>query len=137
MSNEKGLKDMTKNGVIGVLLPGTPYSLMMKDYVDARKMIDIGLPIALATDLNPNCWIENMQFIIQLACLNMKMTPAEAITSATFNAACAIGVNDTVGSLEEGKQADIIILDILNHKCLPYHYGVNLIETVIKKGNVV
>lgn len=134
MSNDQGLKQMAKKGVIGVLLPGTPFSLMMKDYAPARKIIDFGIPVALATDLNPNCWIENMQFIIQLACLNMKMTPAEAITAATFNAACAIGMNDIISSLEKGKQADILILDIPNHKFLPYHYGVNLVETVIKKG---
>ena len=78
-----------------------------------------------------------MQFIIQLACLNLKMTPAEAICTATYNAACSIGVNDFVGSLEKGKAADIIILDIPNHQFLPYHYGVNLVETVIKKGTIV
>lgn len=137
MSNDKGIKDMAKKGVIGVMLPGTPFSLMMKDYAPARKIIDLGVPIALATDLNPNCWIENMQFIIQLACLNMKMTPAEAITASTFNAACAIGLNKTIGSVESGKQADLIILDIPNHKFLPYHYGINLVETVIKKGFII
>ena len=110
-SNDKGLKDMAKKGIIGVMLPGTPYSLMIKDYANARKMIDLGVPVALATDLNPNCWIENMQFIIQLACLNMKFTPAEAICAATFNGACAIGLQNYVGSIEKGKQADIIILN--------------------------
>ena len=134
MSNDNGLKQMAKKGTIGVMLPGTPFSLMIKNYAPARKMIDLGISIALATDLNPNCWTENMQFIIQLACLNMKMTPAEAISAATFNAACAIGVNDKIGSLEKGKQADVIILDIPNHRFLPYHYGINLVETVIKKG---
>jgi imidazolonepropionase len=134
MSNDSGLKKMAKKGVIGVMLPGTPFSLMMKDYANARKMFDYGVPLALATDLNPNCWIENMQLIIQLACLNMKMTPAEAICASTFNAACSIGMNDKIGSIEKGKQADIIILDIPNFKFLPYHYGINLIETVIKKG---
>lgn len=134
MSNDKGLKQMAKKGVIGVMLPGTPFSLMMKDYAPARKIIDLGVPVALATDLNPNCWIENMQFIIQLACLNMRMTPAEAICASTFNAACSIGLNDIIGSLEKGKQADVIILDIPNHKFLPYHYGINLVETVVKKG---
>jgi len=137
MSNDKGLKQMAKKGIIGVMLPGTPFSLMMKDYAPARKMIDIGVPIALATDLNPNCWVENMQFIIQLACLNMKMTPAEAVTASTFNAACSIGLNDKIGSLEKGKQADIIVLDCPNHMFLPYHYGINLVETVIKKGCVI
>ncbi len=67
----------------------------------------------------------------------MKMTPAEAITAATFNAACAIGLNDKIGSLEKGKQADLIILNIPNHKFLPYHYGTNLVNTVIKKGALV
>jgi len=137
MSNEKGLRQMVKKGTIGVMLPGTPFSLMMKDYANARKMIDMGVPIALATDLNPNCWVENMQFITQLACLNMRMTPAEAINAATFNAACSIGMNNVVGSLEKGKQADIIILDCPNHMFLPYHYGINLVETVVKKGIII
>jgi len=133
-SNEQGIKQMIKQGVVGVLLPGTPFTLMMKEYTDARKMINMGLPIALATDLNPNCWIENMQFIIQLACYNMKMTPAEAITASTFNAACAIGLNAKIGSLEIGKQADIIVLDCPSHLFIPYHIGVNLVNTVIKNG---
>jgi len=137
MSNDYGLKQMANKGVIGVMLPGTPFSLMMKDYPSARKMIDMGIPLGLATDLNPNCWTENMQFIIQLACLNMNMTPAEAITAATFNAACAIGLNNTIGSLEKGKQADIIILDCPNHKFIPYHFGINLVESVIKKGIII
>ncbi len=137
MSSDKGLKEMAKKCVIGVLLPGTPFSLMQQTYAPARKMIELGVPVALATDLNPNCWTENMQFIIQLACLNMKMTPAEAITAATFNAACALGLNSTIGSLEKGKQADVIILDCPNHKFIPYHFGVNLVETVIKNGRIV
>ncbi len=137
MSNVEGLKQMAKKGVIGVLLPGTPFSLMMQQYAPARNMMDLGVPIALATDLNPNCWIENMQFIIQLACLNMKMTPAEAVTASTFNAACVIGLQDNIGSLEKGKQADVIILNCLNHMFLPYHYGINLVETVIKKGIII
>jgi imidazolonepropionase len=137
MSSDKGLKQMAKKGVIGVLLPGTPFSLMQDTYAPARKMIDFGVPVALATDMNPNCWTENMQFIIQLACLKMKMTPAEAITASTFNAACAIGLNGSIGSLEKGKQADIIILDCPNHKFILYHFGVNLIDTVIKKDYIV
>ncbi len=137
MSSDKGINEMARKGVIGVMLPGTPFSLMQNTYAPARKMIDSGVPIALATDLNPNCWVENMQFMIQLGCFNMKMTPAEAVTAATFNAACAIGVNDTVGSLEKGKKADVIILDCPNHKSIPYHFGVNLVETVIKNGKII
>jgi len=137
MSSDKGINEMARKGVIGVMLPGTPFSLMQDNYAPARKMIDSGVPIALATDLNPNCWVENMQFMIQLGCFNMKMTPAEAVTAATFNSACAIGVNDTVGSLEKGKKADVVILDCPNHKSIPYHFGVNLVETVIKNGRII
>jgi len=137
MSSETGLRAMSKNSVIGVLLPGTPFCSMMQRYAPARQIIDCGVPVALATDLNPNCWTENMQLMIQLACLKMRMTPAEAVTAATFNAACAIGLQDRVGSLEVGKQADCIILDCPNYRFLPYHFGVNLVETVVKKGCIL
>jgi imidazolonepropionase len=137
MSNDRGLISMAKKGVIGVILPGTPFTLMLKNYAPARKIINMGIPVALATDLNPNCWIENMQLIIQLSCLNMKMTPEEVIVASTFNAACAIGLNDTIGSIEKDKQADIVILDVPNYKFIPYVYGINLVETVIKKGKIV
>jgi len=137
MSSETGLRAMAKKGVIGVLLPGTPFCSMMKRFAPARQIINCGVPVALATDLNPNCWTESMQLMIQLACLKMQMTPAEAITGATFNAACAIGVQDRVGSLEVGKQADCIILDCPNYQFLPYHFGVNLVETVVKKGRIL
>jgi imidazolonepropionase len=136
-SSEAGLRALAQKQTVGVLLPGTPFCLMMQQYAPARKIIECGVPVALATDLNPNCWTENMQIIIQLACLKMQMTPAETITAATFNAACAIGMQTTVGSLERGKQADLLILDCPNHQFLPYHFGVNLVETVIKKGQII
>jgi len=136
-SSTKGLREMANKGVIGVLLPGTPFSLMMSEYASARTMLDLGVSLALATDLNPNCWIENMQFIVQLACVKMNMTPAEALTAATFNAACALGMQHTVGSLEKGKQADVLVLDCPSHKFLPYRVGVNLVSNVIKKGTVL
>ncbi len=136
-SSEAGFRAMAQKHIIGVLLPGTPFCLMMEQFAPARKIIDSGVPVALATDLNPNCWTENMQMIIQLSCLKMQMTPAEAITATTFNAACAIGLQNTIGSLETGKQADLLILDCPNHQFLPYHFGVNLVETVIKKGHVL
>lgn len=132
--SDKGIKKMAKKGIIGVLLPGTPFALMMEDYAPARKLINAGVPIALATDLNPNCWLENMQFIVQLGCYKMKMKPAEAIVASTFNSACSIGVNDKVGSIEIGKEADIILLDCPNHLFLTYNIGVNLVDTVIKSG---
>ncbi len=136
VTSEEDMKAMAQAGVVGVLLPGTPYSLMM-EYANARKLIDMGVPVALATDLNPNCWTESMQFIISLACYQMKMTPAEAIVASTINAAHAIDKAGEVGSIEIGKKADIIILDVPNYQHIPYHFGVNHVEKVIKDGVIV
>jgi imidazolonepropionase len=135
-SSDSDIRAMAESGVIGVLLPGTPYSLMMKDYADARKMIDSGMPVALATDLNPNCWTESMQWVISAACYQMRMMPAEAIVASTINAAHAVNRAGKVGSLEASKQADVIVLDVPNFEQIPYHFGVNLAETVIKKGQI-
>ncbi len=137
MSTDRGLRAMAETGVIGVLLPGTPFAIMEKHYPDARKMIEMDVPVALATDFNPNCYTENMQFIISLACYNMKMLPAEAITAATINAAFAIDRAETIGSLEIGKQADLLIFDVPNFHHIPYHFGVNQVEKVIKNGKIV
>jgi imidazolonepropionase len=135
--SEQGIEDMVSKKVIGVMLPGTPFSLMMDEYAPARRMIDAGVPIAVATDLNPNCYVENMQFMIQLCCFQMNMTPNEAITAATFNAACAIDRQDMIGSIEPGKHADILILSIPTHTMIPYHFGINHVKTVIKNGRKV
>jgi imidazolonepropionase len=136
-SNDEGLKAMAKNGVIATLLPGTPFCLMLKEYAPARKMIDLGIPIAISTDLNPNCWIESMQMIIALSCYNMKLTPAEAITAATINAACALERESTIGSLEVGKKADITVFELPNYQFLGYKIGSNSISKVIKNGRIV
>jgi imidazolonepropionase len=134
-TSEKGIKMLAESKTVGILLPGTPY-VLNSEYADARKMIEAGVPVALATDFNPNCMTESMQFIISLACTKMRMTPAEAITASTVNAAHSLRRND-IGSIEPGKKADIIILDIPNHKHVGYHFGVNLVETVIKNGEIV
>jgi imidazolonepropionase len=136
-SNDEGLEALKKTSTIATLLPGTPFCLMLKDYAPARKMIEMGIPIALATDLNPNCWTESMQMIIALACYHMKLSPAEALTAATINAACAIERQDEIGSIEVGKKADIVVFEVPNHNFLPYQFGVNLVSKVIKNGNVV
>jgi len=135
-SNEKGLKAMAEAGVIATLLPATPFCLMLKEYAPARKMIDLGIPIALGTDLNPNCWTESMQMIIALSCYNMKLSPAEALTAATINSACALQKQEEIGSIEVGKKADLIIFDVPNHFFLPYQFGVNLVSEVIKNGKI-
>lgn len=136
-SNDEGLKAMAEAGVIATLLPGTPFCLMLEEYAPARKMIELGVPIALATDLNPNCWTESMQMIIALSCYHMKLSPAEALTAATINGACALQKQDEIGSLEIGKKADLIVFDVPNYEFLPYHFGVNLVSKVIKNGKIV
>jgi imidazolonepropionase len=136
-SNEEGLKAMAEAGVIATLLPGTPFCLMLDEYAPARKMIELGIPIAIATDLNPNCWTESMQMVITLACYHMKLLPAEALTASTINSACAIQRQDEIGSIEIGKKADLIVFDIPNHQFLPYQFGVNLVKKVIKNGKIV
>jgi imidazolonepropionase len=110
---------------------------MSNEYAPARTMIDYGIPIALATDLNPNCWIESMLMIIALSCYNMHLTPAEALTASTINSASALQRQDEIGSLEVGKKADLLIFNIPNYNFLAYKLGVNLVSTVIKNGKIV
>lgn len=93
--------------------------------------------MALATDLNPNAWIESIHVILTLVCVQIRMTPAEAITAAMINAAWAIDRAIQIGSLEVGKQADVIILDVPNHEYIPYHFGTNLVQTIIKRGKPI
>ncbi|MGM0510213.1 MAG: imidazolonepropionase [Thermoplasmatota archaeon] len=135
-TSEDDIDKMVEHGVIGISLPGTPFMLMDDHYTPARKMIEKGMALALATDLNPNCFTESMQMIITLACLQMKMTPREALTASTVNAAKAIG-RDDIGTLDKNKKADFLIMDIPNLMHLPYHFGVNLVEQVYKDGERV
>jgi len=129
-----GLRMMAKRGVVAVLLPAAAFSLMTEKYADARRMIQLGVPVALGTDFNPGCWVENQQLVIALACRQMKMTPAEAVTAVTINAAHAVNRANEVGSLEPNKKADIIILKVSNHRFLGYRFGTNLVDKVIKEG---
>ncbi len=136
--DEEGIKMMKEAGVIGVLLPGACFGLGMREYPPARKMIDQSLPVALATDFNPgSSMTESMPIILSLACLMMKMTPAEAIVASTINSAYAVDKRKEVGSIEVGKKADLVIWNVQNYKEIPYHYGVNLVEQVVKDGKVV
>ncbi len=135
--SREGLELMKQAGTVAVLLPGTSLTLK-KQYAPARRMVEMGIPVALATDHNPGtCTLEAMPMVIGLACLYLGLTPAEAICGATYNAACAIGRGDRLGSIEKGKQADIILLDIPNYRYLPYHFGVNYVRTVVKNGRIV
>ena len=136
-TSDENIELMAKSGIIAVFLPATPYMLLSKEYARARKFIERGIPVALATDLNPNAYTESMQMVISLAITQMRMLPEEAIAASTINAAAAIGMQDKIGSLERGKQADIIILDAKNYQQIGYHFGVNLVEKVIKGGKLV
>jgi len=136
--SDQGIEKMKDAGVIAILLPGATFSLGLKEYAPARKIIDSGLAVALATDFNPgSSMTESMPIILTLSCLMMKMTPAEAITASTINSAYAVDKGDMIGSLKSGKKADIIIWETENFKAVPYHFGVNLVDQVIKDGKVV
>jgi imidazolonepropionase len=130
------IKELRSSGVIGVLLPGTPFALLSDHYSPARKMVANNLPIALATDCNPNCYTESMQLVQQLAVFRMGMTPAEALVASTINAAFAIGKTDR-GVISEGWRADLLICDIPDYRHLTYHFGVNHIEKVIIGGKFI
>ena len=134
----EGIRSMADAGVVPVLLPGTTFFLGKSGYAPARQMIDAGMPVAIATDFNPgSSMTQNMQLMLTLSALYLKMTSAEVITAATRNAARAIAREDRVGTLETGKDADIVLLDIPGHEYLPYHYGVNHVHKVIRHGRVV
>lgn len=136
-ASDKGIQMMASAGVVAVLLPGTALFLMEKA-ANARKMIEAGVPVALSTDRNPGSSpTESLQLVMNLACLNMKMTPAEVLTACTINAAHAIGRAEQIGSLEKGKQADLVIFDAPNYQFLQYNFGVNLVDTVLKNGKTV
>lgn len=135
--SDKGIEDMAKAGVVATLLPLTAFTLR-EPYAPARKFIDGGAAVALATDLNPgSCFSGSIPLTIALACIYMQMSIEETITALTLNGAAALDLADTIGSLEEGKSADIIILNYNNYRMLPYYVGMNCVRTVISKGKVV
>jgi len=137
-ASDEGIRQMARAGVPAVLLPGATFCMMQREYAPARKLIDLGVAPVVATDLNPGtCNVESMQLMIALACLNMGMLVEEAISAATINAAVTIGRNGTTGSLEAGKAADILVLDIPNYLHLAYRPGTNHVTVVIKDGEVV
>ena len=124
--------------MIATLLPGTTFFLGKTKYAPARKLIDAGIKIALATDFNPgSSHIQSMPFIISLACLFMGLTIEEAFAAATFNAAQTLGIHNEVGSVELGKKADLIIWDIDSLIDIPYYVSNHPIQKVIKNGKIV
>lgn len=136
--SDRGIRALADAGVTAVLLPGTTLSLGSTAYAPARRMIDEGVAVALATDCNPgSSMTESMQIIVSLASMMLRMTPAEAIVAATANAAHAVAAGDDVGSLTPGSLADLVVWEVDDHRAIPYHYGVNLVRTVVKRGRIV
>jgi len=136
--SDEGIANMKQKGIIAELLPGSVFFLGKTNYAPARKMINNDVPLTLATNYNPGtCAIKSLPIIITLACIYMGMNAEEVITATTINAACALDLQNEVGSLEIGKKSDMVIWDVNNYKQIPYFLGLNLVEKVIKNGTLV
>jgi imidazolonepropionase len=132
------IRALAASDVVATLLPGANFHLGLKQYPPARKLIAAGAAVALATDFNPGTSPTlNMQFILSLACTQMRMTPAEAIAASTINAAHALRRAHRIGSLEAGKQADLIVLEVEDYREIPYYFAVNHCVMTVKRGRTV
>jgi len=137
-ASDEGIKALSDNEVVAVLLPSTAFYLMLGKYARAREMIDNGVAVALATDCNPGTSpTESLQNVMTFACFGMRMFPEEIINAMTINAACAINRQHNIGSIEVNKKADIVVFDSKNLNHLIYHFGVNVVDKVIKNGKIV
>jgi imidazolonepropionase len=126
------------SNVVCTLLPGCCFHLGLKDYAPARKLIEAGAVVGVATDFNPGTSPTlSMPMILALACTQMRMTPAEAITAATINPAYSLRLHDRVGSLEVGKYADLAAFDVADYREIPYYFGVNLCSFTMKRGAIL
>ncbi len=135
--SEKGIEALRSSQTVAVLLPGVSFFLN-HPYAPARALIDAGIPVALASDFNPgSCMSFSMPLMMTIACTHMQMTPEEALTASTLNAAAAIGVSDRVGSIEVGKKADIVLMDVPHYRYIPYFFGINHVWRVIKNGTIL
>lgn len=135
--SERGIESLARAGVTAVLLPGTSFFLMKHKYAPARRLVEAGVPVALATDCNPgSSHTESVPMVFVLAVFELGLSIEESLTAATLNAACCLGLGGEIGSVEEGKRADLVLLDAPNLLHLAYHYGVNLVATVVKGGEV-
>ena len=136
-TGEKGMASMARGGVIADLLPCTSLYLN-KTFAPARRMIELGIPVAIASDFNPgSCPSLNLQLAMSMGYIKYRMTPEEVLTAVTINAACSCGLEERIGTLEVGKQADIVIWNAPDMEMLVYRFGSNLAETVIKRGEIV
>ena len=137
VTSDADIAALGKSDTVAVSLPCTPFGLAECHYTPAKKLLEANAILALATDCNPGTtWNESMQFVIALACRSMRLTPAQAIAASTINSAHAIRRSDKIGSLEVGKQADMLILSVSDYRQVGYRYGTNLVKQVIKRGQV-
>ncbi len=135
VTSKEDIEALGKSDTVAVALPCTPFGLADPNYTPAKEILKAGGLLAIATDINPGtAWCESMQFAAALACRYMKLTPNQAIAAATINAAAAIGMDDIVGSIEPGKQADLLIMKIPDYRHIGYRFGTNLVGSVVKKG---
>ena len=136
--SERGIDALAASDTVANLLPATSFFLMSERFAPARTLLDRGAIVSLSTDCNPgSSMTESMQIVVQLATLRMKLTVEESLTAATLNGAYSLGLADETGSIEEGKLADIVILDAPNYLHLVYHFGVNLVRHVFRGGELV
>ena len=136
--SEDGIRTLSQNDVVATLLPGTTFFLGKSSYAPARKLINAGITVALATDFNPgSCHIQSMPFIMSLACMHLDMTVEEALQSATYSGAKALGLDNEIGSIEVGKRADLILWEIDSLLDIPYYVSNHPIGRVLKNGKVV
>jgi len=135
-ATDEDIAALVEADVVPVLLPGTAFGLGAA-YADARAFLDAGADVAIATDFNPNCYSQSVGFATSLSCVEMGMTPAEALRAATTNAAAALDLPESVGTLREGAPGDLAVLDAPSYVHVPYNFGVNAVDTVLKGGEVV
>jgi imidazolonepropionase len=136
--SDREMRALASAGVVAVLTPGVNTFLGTAPFAPARKLVDAGVPVALATDFNPgSCMCASMETILSLACTQLRLRPIEAIAAATRNAAHACGLGDRVGRLERGFDADILVMGVEDHRTIPYHFGTSHVELVIKGGKLV
>jgi imidazolonepropionase len=135
--SDEGIAALRNGGVVATLLPGVSFFLN-HGYAPARKLIDGGVPVAIASDFNPgSCMSFSMPMMMTIACTQMRMTPAEALTASTLNGAAALNLSSSIGSIEVGKNADLIVADVPDYTFLAYHFGAHHIITTIKNGTIL
>jgi imidazolonepropionase len=136
--NDEDIRALGKSGTVATLLPGCDFHLGLKQYAPARQLIEAGAIVGLATDYNPGTSpTVSMPMILSLACSQLRMTPAEAIAAATINGAYALGREKMIGSLEEGKQADLAVYEVEDYREIPYYFGENRCWMTVKRGEII